>query len=264
MHPADLVLNDYVDEALTAAARLEVEQHLASCAPCRTIVEELREIRTTARSLDPREPPARAWPRIERAIKLEWEHATDRQAEAAQGSGPFGPAVVAGNVLARLKGPRSGLWLAAAAAILVAVGIGFRYVPRAGGTSEPARVAPATDAASADAAAVSIEAELRAAEEHYQKAITGLEQIANAGKGSLDTQTAATLQKNLAVIDQAISESRAAVRAQPASEPAQQSLMESFKAKLALLQDTVALINEMRKGNEAGAARVGSGLRQKG
>ena len=105
-----------------------------------------------------------------------------------------------------------------------------------------------------------IEAELRAAEEHYDKAIKGLEQIANSEKGALDTQTAATLQKNLAVIDQAISESRAAVRMQPTNEPAQQSLLENFKAKLALLQDTVALINEMRKGNEAGAARIGSGL----
>src|SRR5262249_54560868 len=110
----------------------------------------------------------------------------------------------------------------------------------------------------------SIEAELRAAEDHYDKAIKGLEQIANSEKGALDTQTAATLQKNLAVIDQAISESRAAVRMQPTSEPAQQSLLDNFKAKLALLQDTVALINEMRKGNEAGAARIGSGLRQKG
>jgi hypothetical protein len=51
---------------------------------------------------------------------------------------------------------------------------------------------------------------------------------------------------------------------QPASEPAQQSLMQNFKTKIALLQDTVALINEMRKGNEAGAARIVSGLKQKG
>ena len=72
------------------------------------------------------------------------------------------------------------------------------------------------------------------------------------------------MQKNLAVIDQAISESRAALRAQPTSAPAQQSLLESFKAKLALLEDTVALINEMRKGNEAGAARIVSGLKNKG
>jgi hypothetical protein len=40
--------------------------------------------------------------------------------------------------------------------------------------------------------------------------------------------------------------------------------MESFKAKIALLQDTVALINEMRKGNDAGAARAVSGLKQRG
>ena len=51
---------------------------------------------------------------------------------------------------------------------------------------------------------------------------------------------------------------------QPASEPAQQSLIEGFKTKIGLLQDTVALINEMRKGNEAGAARIASGLKQKG
>src|SRR5207237_6875473 len=105
-------------------------------------------------------------------------------------------------------------------------------------------------------AAASIEAELRQAEAHYEKAIKGLEQIASAEQNALDPRTAATLQKNLAVIDQAITESRAAVRSEPASEPAQQSLLENFKSKIGLLQDTVALINEMRKGNEAGAAQI--------
>jgi hypothetical protein len=117
---------------------------------------------------------------------------------------------------------------------------------------------------SATDAAQSVETELRQAEDHYEKAIRGLEQIATAEQGVFDPRTAATLQRNLAVIDQAIGESRAALRSQPASEPAQQSLMENFKAKIALLQDTVALINEMRKGNDAGAARVVSGLKQRG
>ena len=111
--------------------------------------------------------------------------------------------------------------------------------------------------------AKSVEDDLLQAEQHYQRAITGLEQIANADKGALDPHTAATLQKNLSVIDQAISESRAALKAQPTSEPAQQSLLDSFKTKIALLQDTVALINEMRKGNDAGAAKIVSGLKQK-
>jgi len=251
MHPTDDVLNEFVEETLGATERTEVEQHLASCASCRAIVGDVREIRSVAKTLDLREPPARAWSRLERAIKLEAEHITQSaqspQSQFAQRSRRSLREVTA--------------WLAAAAAIVIAVGVGYRVMPHEPTTAAPvASTAPANDAA----AAVSVEAELKAAEEHYQKAITGLEQIANAGKGSLDTQTAATLQKNLSVIDQAITESRAAVRLQPTSEPAQQSLLESFKAKLALLQDTVALINEMRKGNDAGAARIGSGLRQKG
>lgn len=250
MHPTDDVLNEFVEEALGAIERAEVEQHLASCAQCRATVDDLREIRSVAKTLEFREPPARAWSRLERAIKLEQEH-------VSAGSAGAGRPAEAG----RYVRATTWTWLAAAAAIVIAVSVGYRVMPHGPATTAPvASTAPANDAA----ASVSVEAELKAAEEHYQKAISGLEQIANAGKGSLDTQTASTLQKNLSVIDQAISESRAAVRAQPTSEPAQQSLLESFKAKLALLQDTVALINEMRKGNDAGAARIGSGLRQKG
>ena len=142
---------------------------------------------------------------------------------------------------------------------MLATAVGLRYAPARGDAGR------ASDAGRARAARrESIETELRQAEAHYENAIKGLEAIASSEQSELDPRTAATLQKNLAVIDQAISESRAAVRAQPASEPAQQSLIEGFKTKIGLLQDTVALINEMRKGNEAGAARIASGLKQKG
>jgi hypothetical protein len=62
------------------------------------------------------------------------------------------------------------------------------------------------------------------------------------------------------VIDQAIGESRVALQAQPTSAPAQESLFDAFRSKIALLQDTIALINEMRKGDQAGAARVAGSL----
>jgi hypothetical protein len=78
----------------------------------------------------------------------------------------------------------------------------------------------------------------------------------------VDPQLAATLQKNLQLIDQAIGESRAALAREPASTPAQQSLFEAFRTKIAFLQDTIALINEMRKGNEAEAARIAEGLKK--
>jgi anti-sigma factor RsiW len=259
MHPNESILNEYLDGALDTRRRGEVDAHLESCAECRALVDDLREIAGTAAALEEREPPARAWTRIERAIDLERQHGTTPAApRTARGLQPR----VGGIGLDRLKRSRYttyAAWLAAAAAIVIVTVVGFRYLPSRGMQPQRAAAGPGSDVTSQ-----TIEAELRAAEEHYDKAIKGLEQIANSEKGALDTQTAATLQKNLAVIDQAIGESRAAVRMQPTNEPAQQSLLENFKAKLALLQDTVALINEMRKGNEAGAARIGSGLRQKG
>ena len=249
MHPNETTLNDYIDGSLDAAERTSVEQHLAACAACRQTVDDLRDIVSAAREMEPLDPPVRAWSRIERAIKLEGAPAIEGPAKA--GRYKFAP------------------WLAAAAALLLATTIGLRYAPASHVDAPAAGTAASTPAGttasvSAGDAADSIETELRQAEAHYDKAIKGLEAIANTEQSELDPRTAATLQKNLAVIDQAISESRAAVRSQPNSEPAQQSLIEGFKTKIGLLQDTVALINEMRKGNEAGAARIASGLKQKG
>ena len=248
MHLDELLIGDYVDDALDAARRAEVDRHLTACAECRQLVADFAEIRHLAGSLDLREPPARAWSRLERTIDLDAKHTEVERDGFSR---------------------KWGIWLAAAAALVLATSVGVRYAARPSSsvatTAHPASSEPSVSTSPAGAmSADAVEAELRAAESHYDKAIKGLEQIANAEQNALDPKTAATLQKNLAVIDQAISESRAAVRAQPASEPAVSSLMDNFKTKLALLQDTVALINEMRKGNEAGTARIVSGLKQKG
>jgi hypothetical protein len=107
-----------------------------------------------------------------------------------------------------------------------------------------------------------VETELKLAEEHYVRAIAGLEAIAKAEGSELDPQTAEVLQANLTVIDAAIGESRAAMQTEPASEVARNSLFEALRRKVTLLQDTIALINEMRKGNQEGAARIVSGINQ--
>lgn len=255
MHPNDDLLNAYADGSIDPADRAAIDAHLSSCAVCRQAVEDLREILRAAGALELREPPARAWSRIERAIRLEREHAASRPVDAFPGAGP--------NPARKARSSRiaAAAWLATAAAFVLATWVGLRYAPPRSADGGAAR---STQAAMDTANSAQVEAELREAEAHYENAIKGLEQIANAEQSELDPKTAATLQKNLAVIDQAISESRAAVRSQPTSEPAQQSLIENFKTKIGLLQDTVALINEMRKGNEAGAARIVSGLKEKG
>jgi hypothetical protein len=275
MHPNEEALNAYADGSLAATEAADVEGHLASCVSCRQLVDDLRELLSATARLDSREPPVRVWPRVERAIRLEQEHAAaGPQDGAARGledaAGRLQPTDRHPSALtAAEQGARTGhyaTWLAAAAALVLATVIGLRYAPerRTASTSAPRSGVESSAQAASTASAQSVESELRQAEAHYENAIKGLEQIANSEQNALDPRTAATLQKNLAVIDQAINESRAAVRSQPASEPAQQSLIENFKTKIALLQDTVALINEMRKGNEAGAARIVSGLKQKG
>ena len=251
MHPTETAINDYVDGTSDPFERNAVETHLATCEVCRQMVDDLQEIKRVTGTLELREPPVRAWGRIERAIKLEQGNDTARSGSYASFGKP-----------GWRKPGTIPYWLAAAAVLLLATVVGLRYVPgrnQAGSDGDGVETS-----ASASRAADAIESELRLAESHYENAIKGLEAAAKSDEDALDTRTAATLQKNLAVIDQAISESRAAMRAQPASEPAKQSLIENFKTKIALLQDTVALINEMRKGNEAGAAKIVSGLKQKG
>ena len=260
MHPNQTTIHDYVDELLDPRERAEVDEHLGGSADCRRLVANLREIRAAAAGLkdDLHEAPVRAWSRLERAIRLE------PGLRSTQGSHD--------KSLPAQRAPRSASWrgwLAVAAALMLATVVGLWLRPgRQNGVPSTAGSATAgANGASITASpetAQTVEAELRAAEEHYTKAITGLEHITKTEQNALDPGTAATLQKNLAVIDQAISESRAALQTQPASEPAQESLVENFKAKIGLLQDTVALINEMRKGNDAGAARIVSGLKQKG
>jgi hypothetical protein len=106
----------------------------------------------------------------------------------------------------------------------------------------------------------SVEDDFRLAEQHLQSGIAKLEEAARADDAAIDPQTAATLKKNLEVIDQAIAESRAALNSEPQSTIARDSLFQALRRKVDLLQDTIALMNEMRKGDAAGAAQIMEGL----
>jgi anti-sigma factor RsiW len=224
-----------VDGALGPDDRRALERHLEGCAECRALVADLRTIRAAAFTLERYEAPPRVWSAIKARLEA--------------------PRPVSGEPASRWRGGAFNVWLAAAAALLLATSVGIVSLT----TREPA---PDAQVAAGDNGPLleSVESELRQAEAHYQKAIDGLEAIARADTGELDPQVAAVLQKNLQVIDQAIGESRAALRVQPASAPAQESLFEAMRNKVALLQQTVELINEMRKGNQAESARIVGGL----
>jgi len=251
-HQYEAALSEYVDGTLQASeasdASLEaLEAHLAECARCRAIVEDFHTLRDAARTLQPRIPPAHVWTRIAQETGAPAQRQWSALIPVTARWQPFAAAAMVFLVLA-------GTW------------IGWRQLnaPAPAATmARPAQGQPPLDFARGrpDPALVQdVETELKLAEEHYVRAIAGLEAIAKAEGSELDPQTAEVLQANLTVIDAAIGESRAAVQTEPASEVARNSLFEALRRKVTLLQDTIALINEMRKGNQEGAARIMSGL----
>jgi hypothetical protein len=244
-------INELIDGDLDRAARAELDAHLASCPECAALAEDLDVLLRASRSMPELEPPTRVWTNLARQLP--------------------------GSTVRSMPRPRTREWvkvtLAVAAVLLAAVvitllvrrGQDTESAPPAQAAATPA--APGTSATSPPAATTpgdsaelrSLQSELEQAESHYENAIQKLEVLAK-DRRSLNPQDAAILQKNLLVIDTAIGESRAALRKQPTNEMAQESLFEAFKSKIALLQDTISLINEMRKGNQAEAARISGGL----
>jgi hypothetical protein len=233
---------DFVDGSLDPARQRALERHVEGCDACRALIADLKSIQAAAFTIDRVELPPQLWSAVRTRIAAE-------PAAATRGR--------------LLMWPQSraswSVWLSAAAALLIVTTLGTYSLTRRADFHDREAAVAAVDPSDV---VRSIDTELQAAAEHYDKAIQGLEQVARSESGELDPQVAAVLQKNLQVIDQAIGESRAALQQQPASADAQESLFDAMRSKVALLQQTVELINEMRKGNQAEAGRLIQGLNQ--
>lgn len=109
-------LSDYLDDELDAAERAAADEHLAGCAECRAVLDDLRRVSLRARSLRDHAATEGLWPEIARRIG----------APEAAGDGP-------GDELAarrRLRVPWLRMVAAAAAVLAVGIGIGRFTVPR--------------------------------------------------------------------------------------------------------------------------------------
>jgi len=214
-------LGDYVDGGLEPSDVQLLEAHFTNCDACRAAAADLRHIKEQAADLPRLIPPEDVWKRISTSIR-------DQNRQTAPPTA------------------KSWLWSnrwAVAAGVLLVVG-SFS----AGVLWNRAATEPSSDDAGELASWVA--SELVLAEQHYENAIGGLEKIVEKEKqeGTLDPQVMAVLNESLTVIDNAIGESRAAAREQPESRIAQESLLQALRSKLGLLQNTILLINEVRKG----------------
>ena len=213
----DVELGDYVDGVRARPGeRADVrhaafEQHLLTCSRCQALVADFGAIRQAAAGLPDHSPPARLRSVTAAATANAQRMAPNRRWQATA------PAI----------------WMPIAASLIILVGAASWFVSRQG-----APVDVQADAGTVEGASMT-------AERHYEETIAGLQQIADVQHETLDPATLAVLQRNLAVIDRAINESRAALANEPASALAQESLLDALDVKVALLQDTVALANEV-------------------
>jgi len=212
-------------------------------AHCRAIVADFSALRGAARTLEPQMPAAHVWTHIAATLADEQRAAAERARPTPwwrlnSGALAWNPLVAAAAMVVILAGASWMAWHDAST--------------RAGSyqASSAATVAGETTLAP----------EVQLAEQGYSAAIGDLEKVTQEQGGSLDPDTAQVMKANLAIIDQAIGQSREALNTEPANPMARESLFDALRSKVQLLQDTVALINEMRKGNQEGAARIMSGM----
>jgi hypothetical protein len=213
-HPSIDRLNEYLDQDLDSRERRRIDAHLAGCDECRKTVQDLTAIVRAAGELAPVTPPERVWESISASL-------IERKT-LGSGRHRYLPA------------------LALAATVLLAVTLWFALRQGQPGIG--------TDPDEQEALADMVTEELKAAESHYDKAIVGLEQIIAQNDQVLPQEVASVLNQNLDLIENAIGESRTAIESQPRSAAAQESLLQALKSKVTLLQNTILLINEIRKG----------------
>lgn len=260
---ASPMLDGDVDGTMLAA----LEAHRASCGECATFLSELATIQRDAGSLPVLSPPSDLWGGIAERIAAP----ISRVPAAPPGGGSAGTAG-RGGTPAWFRRP----WLAAAAALLLvatSAGITYRLVaphsdglapasaltaaatpasgarlPAAQGTAD-SMASPVTPTQPAGGATPS--ARLAADQPRragapdvsgaYAPEIDRMRILLDQRRTSLDTGTVRVLETNLAIIDRAIEESRAALARDPASALLNRQLSDALGEKLELMRTAVQL-----------------------
>jgi hypothetical protein len=204
-------LSDYIDGELDARERGDLDQHLAGCDECRTIVNQLRAIAARAGSLTDRAPDRDLWAGVAARIG---------QKQPRRFAFTLPQLAAAGIALMVLSGGM--MWLARTGDPRV------DFPPVAATLPEPASgrsgVAP-----------------VLLGDRQYEGAVEDLERILSEGRSRLDPETVRILEQNLKAIDAAIDQSRLALEKDPANTFLNNHLAAAQQRKLALLRRATAL-----------------------
>lgn len=202
-------LSEYLDGELDSTERAALEAHLATCGDCRVTLAELRAVVARAKALEDSEPVAELWPEIRARL-------TPSRRPAVQATRRFSfsvPQLLAASIaLVLFSG--GGAWLAFKPDAVA-------VTPRPGTPITPVSWTSRTDLAVAE----------------LQEALTRNE-------SRLDTATVRVVRQNLAVIDRAIAEARAALENDPGNTYLNLHLANTMRRKVELLRRVNALVAE--------------------
>jgi anti-sigma factor RsiW len=208
-------LSEYLDGELNISERAALEAHLATCGRCVATLAELRQVIARAKSLTDSPPATDLWSGIARQIRR--EHTPERRdrlvrLDRRRFSLTVGQLLAASIALVLLSS--GGAWLAFKPDPVA-------VTPRPGMPITPVSWTSGTDLAVAE----------------LQDALTRNE-------SRLDTATVRVVRQNLAVIDRAIAEARAALQRDPGSTYLNLHLANTMRRKVELLRRVNALVAE--------------------
>lgn len=218
VHPHEGELHRHYDGELSARESWVIEAHLRECAACATAYDEVRRIVESVGELpEAIEPPTDLWVGVAQRIGAPGNQLETRR----RGRQRRGRTVMMMS------------WMGAvAAALVLGVGLGRLFPPpgiaplATGGDPEftaPPPITPAAVLASYE-------------EPAYDQAIVELETILAGMRDQLEPETVAVVEENLAIIDAAIAEARAALLADPANQQLHGHLSNTMQQKLRLLR----------------------------
>ena len=227
-------LSEYLDGELAPAERAACDAHLALCAACREALEDLRTVVTMAKA-DPDVMPVNdLWPGIVQEIDPAKAGSHNRKQPLLWGRASARPKQISFTL------PQ----LALAASLLIAVSSGVAYIAAGRALNQPNAVpaerpiqaqAEPMLAPSADIAPANF------ADAQFDRAVSDLERVLVEQRDELDPRTVMVIERNLAAIDEAIRQARAALSADPGNQFLNSHLADARRRKLDLLRHAAAL-----------------------
>jgi len=215
------------------------EQHRADCGECKQLWAELDAISAEAAQLPAIAPSRDLWSGIEARIGgVAHASPTDSVHPDSVHPDSVHPLAAPLRSATRWYGSQT-FRLALAASLLVAATSAVTW--RIATAPAPSDVVAAAATTSATEESAVHLASFSASVSQMDHEIATLQQIVTERRGGLDPKTVEVLETNLAVIDAAIAESRAALDADPASQFLAAQFARAYTSKLTLLRDAATL-----------------------